>query len=159
QRLRLENVYKQLEKEINCQFPNSVVCLKLVGDKVCVSGFAYDVGEATKILQLVAASSPNYDSNKTARAKNREKQDPSKIPVALTGNTGVPGLDDYIVSPDADIINQLRIGGEQQVMLRVTVAELNRSAARSIGVNFNYLTASGNSFANNTGQIGQTVNN
>ena len=158
-RLRLENVYKQLEKEINCQFPNSVVCLKLVGDKVCVSGQAYDIGEATKILQLVAANSPNYQQYKTQRAQNREKQDPSKIPVAALSANGIPGLEEYLVSPDADIINQLRVGGEQQVMLRVTVAEVNRSAARSIGVNFNYTSASGNGFANNTGQIGQQVNN
>ena len=155
-RVRLENVYKQLEKEINCQFPNSVVCLKLVGDKVCVSGFAYDVGEATKILQLVAASSPSYDQNKSKRAQNREKFDPSKIPVSATGANGIPGLDDFLVSPDTDVINQLRIGGEQQVMLRVTVAEVNRSAARSIGVNFSIMNNAGQTvFANNTGQIGQ----
>ena len=158
--IRLENVYKQLEKEINCQFPNSVVCLKLVGDKVCVSGQAYDIGDATKILQLVAASSPNYQQNKTQRAQSREKADPSKIPVAAVGANGIPGLNDFLVSPDSDIINQLRIGGEQQVMLRVTVAEVNRSAARSIGVNFSIMNSSGTQvFANNTGQIGQAVQN
>ncbi|HEX3314520.1 MAG TPA: pilus assembly protein N-terminal domain-containing protein, partial [Gemmataceae bacterium] len=154
-RLRLEHVYKQLEREINCQFPNSVVCLKLVGDKVCVSGQAYDIGEATKILQLVAASSPNYQQNRSRRAQNREKFDPSKIPVAAVGVNGIPGLDDYLVSPDSDIINQLRVGGEQQVMLRVTVAEVNRSAARSIGVNFSIMNSAGNQvFANQTGQLG-----
>jgi pilus assembly protein CpaC len=159
-RQRLENVYKQLEKEINCQFPNSVVCLRLVGDKVCVSGQAYDIGDATKILQLVAASSPNYSQNKTNRATNREKADPSKIPVSPIGANGIPGLNDYIVSPDSDIINQLRIGGEQQVMLRVTVAEVNRSAARSIGVNFSIMNRGGTTvFSNQTGQIGQQVMN
>ncbi len=158
--IRLENVYKRLEKEINCQFPNSVVCLKLVGDKVCVSGQAFDVAEASKILQLVAANSPSYQQYQTKRAQNRDKQDPSKIPVAPIGANGIPGLDDYLVSPDANIINQLRIGGEQQVMLRVTVAEVNRSAARSIGVNFSVRNNNGTQvLANNTGQIGQAVAN
>ena len=34
-----------------------------------------------------------------------------------------------------NVVNLLRVPGEQQVMLRVTVAEVNRAAARSIGLN------------------------
>jgi pilus assembly protein CpaC len=37
----------------------------------------------------------------------------------------------------------LNVPGEQQVMLRVTVAEVNRSAARSIGMDFAFLNSSG----------------
>jgi pilus assembly protein CpaC len=53
-----------------------------------------------------------------------------------------------------NIVNLLRIAGEQQVMLRVTVAEVNRQAARSIGLNFDVFDESGvRVFANRTGQI------
>src|SRR5205823_5629952 len=54
------------------------------------------------------------------------------------------------------VINLVRIPGEQQVMLKVTVAEINRSAARSIGLNFN-ITSGGNSFGQRTGNIAGTV--
>jgi pilus assembly protein CpaC len=51
------------------------------------------------------------------------------------------------------IVNLLKIDGEQQVMLRVTVAEVNRAAARSIGMNFTINSHIGPVFANNTGNI------
>ena len=52
------------------------------------------------------------------------------------------------------VINLLRINGEQQVMLKVTVAEVNRSAARSIGMNFSLTNNSGiTTFGNYTGSI------
>ena len=56
------------------------------------------------------------------------------------------------------VINQLRIPGEQQVMLHVTVAEINRAAARSIGLNFTVANKQGlQVFANNTGNINGTA--
>jgi pilus assembly protein CpaC len=53
----------------------------------------------------------------------------------------LPTLDNYVLAGGPNIINLLRVPGEQQIMLRVTVAEVNRTAARSIGVNFNVLNA------------------
>jgi pilus assembly protein CpaC len=53
-----------------------------------------------------------------------------------------------------NVINRLRIPGEQQVKLKVVVAEVNRTAARSIGVNFSIRNNQGVTvFANNTGNI------
>jgi pilus assembly protein CpaC len=39
---------------------------------------------------------------------------------------------------DSRVINMLRVPGVQQVMLKVTVAEVNRSAARAIGASLSY---------------------
>ena len=41
-----------------------------------------------------------------------------------------------LLQGNPNIVNQLRVPGEQQVMLMVTVAEVNRAALRSIGVDF-----------------------
>ena len=60
-----------------------------------------------------------------------------------TSPTGTPGLESYQLSGGPNVINLLRIPGEQQVMLRVTVAEVNRAAARSIGLNFSFLNNNG----------------
>jgi pilus assembly protein CpaC len=53
-----------------------------------------------------------------------------------------------------NVINLLEIPGEQQVMLRVTVAEVNRAAARSIGVDFSILNNAGTAvFSSLTGGL------
>jgi pilus assembly protein CpaC len=63
-------------------------------------------------------------------------------------------MEEFLVTGGPEIINLLRIPGEQQIMLRVTVAEVNRAAARSIGMNFNILNSDGGRiFAQSTGSI------
>ncbi|MDE3052157.1 MAG: pilus assembly protein N-terminal domain-containing protein, partial [Nitrospirota bacterium] len=37
------------------------------------------------------------------------------------------------------VINSMQVGGVQQVMLEVRVAEMNRSLIRRLGINFNYM--------------------
>jgi pilus assembly protein CpaC len=161
-RERVENVYKALEKEINCAFPDSVVHLRLVGDKLVVSGQARDIVEATQILRIVRANSPGEDPRSRGR-EGRGAMDASKIPVGPTGVTrpgdpgaaeGIPGLEDFMVAGGPNVVNLLRVPGQHQVMLKVTVAEVNRTAARSIGVNFSVTNNSGvNVFQNRTGNI------
>ena len=52
-------------------------------------------------------------------------------------NIGIGGNTSAINLPGGGTIsNLIRVPGEPQIMLRVTVAEVNRSAARSIGLNF-----------------------
>lgn len=127
-RLRLEKIYQALEKEINATFPNSLVNLKLVGDKLAVSGQAHDIADATQILRIVRANAPNEES-----ARQQPGAGKSSDSLAVTQ---VPGLEDFQNLGGPGVINLLRIPGEQQVTLRVTVAEVNRTAARSIGMNF-----------------------
>jgi pilus assembly protein CpaC len=153
---RLENVYKALQDEINRTFPDSLVHLKLVGDKLVVSGQVHDITQAMHILNIVKSNAPGGNQDK-------DSLDPAKIPVGRDatvrpgdpGNAGgTPGLEDFKLAGGPHVINLLRIPGEQQVMLRVTVAEVNRSAARSIGLNFAVNNAAGTTvFQNRTGNI------
>ena len=55
---RLEMIYKALEKEIQKGFPDSMIRLTLVGDKLVASGEAKDVFELTAILRLLAPTAP-----------------------------------------------------------------------------------------------------
>jgi pilus assembly protein CpaC len=168
---RLERVYKALQEEINCAFPDSHVCLQLVGDKLVVSGQAKDVAEATQILRVVIANAPGggqqQGTGQGGQGTGGQARNVSQIPVpaiqptmSLTGVPGAgitPGLADYVVSGESNVINLLRIPGEQQVMLKVTVAEINRQAARSIGVNFNIQNNHGVTIFSNT--TGNLINN
>ncbi|MGE0758182.1 MAG: type II and III secretion system protein family protein [Pirellulaceae bacterium] len=129
----LEAQFEALEQEINQAFPASRVDLGLLGDRLLVRGQAKDAIEASQILQvLVQDSSRRGRRNETdARALYvYEDRD-----VLLDRDEA--GLRRSVLDPEllaqAGIINLLQIPGEQQVLLRVTVAEVNRSALRSIG--------------------------
>jgi pilus assembly protein CpaC len=146
---RLERVFQALENEINKNFPDSLVRLKLVGDKVMITGQAHDIVEATQILKIVVANTPGATKIPAESLVNVPRPE---IPGAKEGAT--PGMENYIASGSPSVINMLRIGGVQQVMLRVVVAEVNRSAARSIGLNFSLTNNQGITYLQNlTGNI------
>jgi pilus assembly protein CpaC len=158
QKERLERVYKALEKEINKAFPNSVVHLALLGDKLVVSGEAKDIVDAANILRVVSANAPGG-----SRSQERERS-AAEIPVGninvtavpdLNGNLPEQGLENFLLRDvNRNVVNLLRVPGEQQVMLRVTVAEVSRTAARSIGLDFSVLNAAGTAvFSNTTGGL------
>jgi pilus assembly protein CpaC len=160
---RLERAYTALGDEINHAFPNSNVCLKLVGDKLAVTGNAKDAAEATHILRIVRANAPMPVPYRRNQPPQLPLPDMNRVPVDRVqpgpepgpGEGPVPpGAENYEVSNQNQIVNLLRIQGEQQVMLRVTVAEVNRAAARSIGMNFTVRNHNGMSvFGQNTGSI------
>lgn len=154
---RLELVYKALEEEINRNFPNSWVQLTLVGDKLVVRGEAKDTVEAAQILQVVGANAPGGQQQNTGGLGGQFRQqqlgDLMNAPVDIASQNqnmlGMPqdfvaaqqqaaevGISNQILRVNANVINLLRVPGEQQVMLRVSVAEVNRNALRTIGVNF-----------------------
>ena len=126
-----EQALKVLEREIKVAFPDSAVVLSLVGEQVVVRGEAKDVVEAAQILRIVAEHTPT---------RRRSRVDSRSVNVAF-----IPGLGDEqaavnaireLLEGNANLVNLLRVPGEQQVMLMVTVAEVNRTAARTIGIDF-----------------------
>jgi pilus assembly protein CpaC len=158
-RERQMRVYKQLEVDINKTFVDSVVHLNLVGDKLVITGNAKDVQEATKILQIIRPFAPNYlwgsgRESPEARVPLNQMPPGAKPVDPAAPQTTAPGTENFVPTGNPYIVNLLRIPGEQQVMLRVTVAEVDRSAARSIGLDFNLINRRGRQvFANNTGSI------
>jgi pilus assembly protein CpaC len=139
---RMERVYKALEAEINKAFPDSRVCLSLVGDKLMVCGQAKDIAEANAIIRVVQANAPG------GNPRDRADLNAARIPVGDPTAVGVDGvnavgLENYMVAGGLSVVNMLRVPGEQQVSLQVTVAEVNRAAARAIGLNFNIFNSNG----------------
>ncbi|MGL4555803.1 MAG: pilus assembly protein N-terminal domain-containing protein, partial [Gemmataceae bacterium] len=145
-RARLERAYTNLEREVNKAFPNSRVHLQLVGDKLTVYGQARDIAESNMIMRMV-------QSNVLPEAA--DSPDLGRPPTADPANY-------YRVVPayHRQVVNMMRVIGEQQVMLQVQVVEVNRAAARTIGLNFANFRNSGQYFAGSTtGNLGQTAGN
>ena len=146
---RLEAIYQALAEEINKAFPDSWVCLALVGDKLVVSGQAKDIAEAAQILRIVRANAPPEE---TAEIPVENVN----VTVQATELDGLvpPTIRNFMLAGGPNVINLLRVPGEQQVNLRVTVAEVDRAAARSIGMNFSITNSNGVAvFAQNTGSL------
>ena len=147
-----------LSQQINEAFPDSYVKISIVGEKIVVRGEAKDVLEAENIIRIVSESA----------LPSKQEEPPVNLDVSVSQtnyglrNGTLEGLNNSIseqVRQNLDrrnnrVINLLRIPGTQQVMLKVTVAEVNRTAARNIGLNFNIANSGGMSvFQNITGPI------
>ncbi len=118
-----EPIYQTLEQEINRTFPGNAVHLKQVGEMLVVSGTARNIFEATRILTIARENAPG------ARSAVPNRMPPASPSLQAT-------IDNYAHIGGAHVVNLLRIPGEQQIMLRVVVAEVNRAAARSLGLDF-----------------------
>jgi len=164
---RIEVKLLKLEDQINRAFPNSFVRLQYVGNQVVVRGQAKDIEEASAILRIV--SSTVRDSERAMRAIEegtvasddlQQLPDDSllildrsataslaegqSLPSFLRGDTA-SGTNAFRINNR--IVNLLEIGGIHQVMLKVTVAEVNRSAVRAIGADLRIGSGSSNFFS------------
>lgn len=140
---RLDRIYKALELEINKAFPDSVVHIMLVGDKVVVTGEAKDIVECAQIMRIVSAHAPGGGGQRGAHDKAAAADEIPALPNEF-GELPPQSLEKFLRREvDRNVVNLLHVPGEQQVMLRVSVAEVNRSAARSIGMDFSITNGRG----------------
>ncbi|WP_315980772.1 hypothetical protein [Aliamphritea spongicola] len=64
--------------------------------------------------------------------------------VEIAKSFTVPTKDDSEDNTISSVVNLMGVGGAQQVMLKVTVAEVSRRVARRLGINFNAINSSSN---------------
>ncbi len=126
QQRRME--YGELQGMINELFPNSRVQLIPIADKVILRGQARDEQEATQILSIVRQNSSGQGGG-------------GGLGGGFGGNTTAGGavaepFPDASTLPPSNLINMLEVPGEKQIMLKVRIAELKRSAVRSLGSDF-----------------------
>ncbi len=122
-RRRLE--YGELQEMINEMFPNSRIQLIPIADKLIVRGQVRDEQEASKIMSLLRENATPVQSSLGG------------FGVGNAGTAAEP-FPDASELPVAQVVSLLRIPGEKQVMLKVRIAELKRSAIRQLGADFNF---------------------
>ena len=149
---------EDLARDINEKFPNSFIELEELGERLIVRGEARDSIEMAHILQvLVGARGVRPGIQRIDRGDNVvnslnfvDQADPLAADAAIAQNRREF---DPVALAQAGIINLMSVPGEQQVSLRVTVAQVNRSAARSIGLNFDIQNSTGSVFGQFSGDI------
>ncbi|MCG8651502.1 MAG: pilus assembly protein N-terminal domain-containing protein, partial [Pirellulales bacterium] len=147
-----------LAEDLNRQFPNSYIELEELGGRLIVRGQAYDAIEMGQILQIlvgargVRAGLTGLNRSQTVSAAFNFSNSAEEVEANLAAAEGVRQVDADALA-QAGIVNLMRIPGEQQVMLRIQVAEVDRTAARSIGLNFEILNSAGTAFAQLSGGL------
>jgi len=119
----VQRQYGDLEKLLADLFPDSKIRLTVVADKLIVRGQAKGAAEAAQIMSIIRAGSGQGNGGQMGLAQGQAAQ------ARLRDETGANG------ATQLQLVNLLNIPGVQQVALRVKIAELNRSAARGIGLN------------------------
>lgn len=134
---RAELEYGELQDRINELFPYSQIQLIPIADKLIVRGQARDVEEASRILSIVRAGGDagggwggGWGGNGVGGWGGGWGGGG-----AVTGGA-VATLPDAPDLPIANVINLLDVPGEHQVMLKVRIAELTRTALRELGASF-----------------------
>lgn len=126
---RLE--YGELAEMINELFPNSRIQLFPIADKLIIRGQARDEQEAIEIMSIVRENSQQLPGGFGGGGGG------GRNPVGADGTAAQP-FPDGSTLPTSNIINMLTVPGEKQVLLKVRIAELKRSAVRELGANFSF---------------------
>ncbi len=124
----LRSGYAELEKKIHELWPNSLVQLIPVLDKLIVRGTARDAEELAQIMNFVRGGSGQPTNTLGGMSQIGQG----------TAINPLPGRNDL---RNSQVINLMRVAGEHQVMLRVRFAELSRSALRQLGADFSVTTS------------------
>lgn len=121
--------YAELQNMINEMFPNSAIQLVPVADKLIVRGQARDSQEATQIMTVLRgqAGSAGFGGGGFGGFGGGGFLNQGGVATVHPGTTPLPG---------SGLISLLDIPGEQQVMLKVRVAELTRTALRQMAADF-----------------------
>ncbi len=151
----IKRTLDEFQQQLSQTFPNSFIELEELGGQLVLRGQARDTVELSRILMIVARA-------RGARPVSQRSTQVARIgdinAVSFTSPSEQVNVADETAALDptalaaAGIVNLMTIPGEQQVMLRVTVAEVNRTAARSVGLNFNAIKDNAR-FSNTTGNI------
>jgi pilus assembly protein CpaC len=123
---RRRSDFVKLERKLALLFPNSKVNLIPFSGKIVVKGQAHDAEEGARILQII--------HGEVGIPLPGTKGQSHSAACANGSQAGKPATE----SQDT-IVNMLEIPGEFQVMLRVRIAELDRSELRRMGVDLTHL--------------------
>jgi pilus assembly protein CpaC len=149
--------FDPLRLQVRASFPDASVKITPIRDHVVIEGEARDTGQVTRILEMVRAYLISVQAIQARKIRQQAGGRGVGVPVGAVPRAAEPipppagaaqpgplppspvGLPigaqlevEYTV-PQPQIINLLHVPGPQQVLLKVRVAELNRTAMREIG--------------------------
>jgi pilus assembly protein CpaC len=117
-------------------YPDAQLKLSEMRHHLVVEGQARDTAQVAHILETIRAYQRSIRATEARRIKGRSAVRPVVPAVGPAEPVVLPeqvALDITVELPEPALINLIRVPGPQQVLLKVRVAELNRTALRQIG--------------------------
>lgn len=151
----------RLERRLQILYPNSLVNLIPLGSQVIVRGTAFDAQEAASILSVVSVEvarsgggiNPGDDLSNTILGGGPGLGVNGGAAANAVGTAGMMNQNNR-AGGSPWVINELVIPGEYNISLRVIVAELNRSALKNFGLNWNVVFGGASLSSGGAGGLG-----
>lgn len=131
--LNIERDINGLVQTIERLVPGSDVDVEMINDNIILTGRVPTPQASSKAAQIAqifvkgGEGTQNYNNNISN----------------ATNNTGGINLLLGEDRPESQIVNLLQIDGEDQVLLKVTIAEISRSIVKQLGIDTDYSNSSG----------------
>lgn len=144
---------KALEQRINTVLEGIDISITQIAQNVVLEGEAANTKVMADALELVRSElrlsgQAGVGSLASDLGYGAGEQAPGGFGAPVPPGASTPGA----VQPGLIIVNRVKVRGPRQVMLKVKIAEINRTALRQLGVNFQRLT-DGNSVAGIQGGV------
>jgi pilus assembly protein CpaC len=136
-----------LRGQLKALFPDASIQLSQVRDHIIVEGQARDSVQVNRIMEVVNSYLRSVAISQDRKIQSQQQRQPgtarlpapqepgAQPPTTPTPEQPPPRIQaGFLTEPK--VINLLRVPGTQQVLLKVRVAELNRTAMREIGADF-----------------------
>jgi pilus assembly protein CpaC len=137
-----------LRGQLRALFPDASIKLSQFRDHIVVEGQARDAAQVARIMEVVNSYLRSVAISQDRKIQTQQGRQPATVRLPSIQEPGAaaapitPTLEQppariqagYLTAPK--VINLLRVPGPQQVLLKVRVAELDRTAMREIGADF-----------------------
>ena len=129
--LEVERDSSTLSRMLHRLIPNSDIQVEIVSDNIVLSGTVKNASDARKAQDIASIFANGGAQAQPGGASSEE---------STAGGAGT-GISISLSSgsqeiPTSSVVNMLSIEGEDQVHLKVTVAEVQRNIAKQLGINF-----------------------
>lgn len=135
--------YGKLERQLQVLFPNSQVYLIPLTYRLIVKGQARDQEEAAQIMNIVRAEWLAHNANWFNGGYGNGYGGGWYWGGGGWGNVWGNGWGNGFFNNNDFVINMLEVPGEQQIIVHVRIAQLDRAQMRRYGIDLNYLLNSG----------------
>jgi pilus assembly protein CpaC len=145
--LQVEQDTSGLQDNLNKYIENSEIKIEIANNNMLLTGTVQTAADSAKAEALANAFLSGGGSASLARIAARRAQ-------ALSPGSGTIVITSAGDSGSSSVINLLKILGDDQVTLKVTVAEISRTVMKQLGVNlFANGSMGGISFSGNVGTV------
>ncbi len=168
--LQVERDTSALSEMLRRLIPDSDVKVEIINDNIVLSGTvrnAADSRRAQDIAEIFANGGANTGSGGAQPSSSSASESPSGSPGGNI-NVSLSNSSATTTAPTSKVVNLLTIEGEDQVHLKVTVAEVERSIAKQLGIEmsgnitigkFNTCMVSPTACSSGSSAVGSTLGN